>query len=218
MEAAVRWSPFSTSNRRRFLLVDVADSSLALHEVDSVDGRQIQYHRVAQHGKLQNFSAFDWSKTDESIVALGFVSGNAGIVKLNEGGVPSETLDTIRIKQQRKCNSISLSTENWMAVALDKTRSDVCLNVYDIGRDSSDFNDPIRRLCPDALVSSAKFFPDQPQEIVLSANRSFIRVYDLRGKESVCHGHTRDTDLQRFQRKLNAKSTSYYEELQQHHH
>jgi WD40 repeat protein len=218
MEAAVRWSPFSTSDRRRFLLVDVADSSLALNEVDSVDGRRIEYHKVAQHGKLQNFSAFDWSKTDESIVALGFVSGNAGIVKLNEGGVPSETLATIRIKQQRKCNSISLSSENWMAVALDKTRSDVCLNVYDIGRDASSFNDPIRRLCPDALVSSARFLPDQPQEIVLSANRSFIRVYDLRGGNRVYSAHTQATDLRRFQCKRNAKSASYNEELQQHHH
>lgn len=182
MEAAVRWSPHSTGDRRRFLLVDVAESSLTLNEVDSdgPDGSKIKHHRVAYHGKLPSFAAFDWSRTDESLVAVGLVSGNASLVKLSEGNEPSEVVTTFRIKQQRKCNSIAFSTENWLAVALDKTRSDVCLNIYDAGANPGTQNDPIRRLCPAELVSSVRFFPRQPQELVLAAQRSFIRLYDLR--------------------------------------
>lgn len=182
MEAAVRWSPHSTGDRRRFLLVDVAESSLTLNELDKdrLDGPKLQHRKVAHHGKLPNFAAFDWSKTDESLVAVGLVSGNASLVKLSESNEPSEVVTTFRIKQQRKCNSIAFNTENWLAVALDKTRSDVCLNIYDAAGNSGAQSDPIRRLCPAELVSSVRFFPRQPQELVLAAQRSFIRLYDLR--------------------------------------
>lgn len=183
MEAAVRWSPHSTGDRRRFLLVDVAESSLTLNQVDAEDlnGPKVQHHRVAHLGKLPNFAAFDWSRSDESLVALGLVSGNASLVKLSETNEPSEVVTTFRIKQQRKCNSIAFSSENWLAVALDKTRSDVCLNIYDAGGSPGNQSDPIRKLCPAELVSSVRFFPRQPQELVLAAQRSFVRLYDLRG-------------------------------------
>ena len=186
MEAAVRWSPHSTGDRRRFLLVDVAESSLTLNQLDGdrSDGPKLQHHKVAHHGKLPNFAAFDWSKTDESLVAVGLVSGNASLVKLSESSEPSEVVTTFRIKQQRKCNSIAFNSENWLAVALDKTRSDVCLNIYDAAGNSGAQSDPIRRLCPAELVSSVRFFPRQPQELVLAAQRSFIRLYDLRGRSS----------------------------------
>lgn len=183
----MRWSPHSTGDKRRFLLVDVAESSVTLNEVDASNSNtKVAHHRVAHHGKLPNFAAFDWSRTDESLVALGLVSGNASLVKLSETNEPSEVVTTFRIKQQRKCNSIAFSTENWLAVALDKTRSDVCLNIYDAGDNAGNSNDPIRRLCPAELVSSVRFFPRQPQEIVLAAQRSFIRLYDLRGESCAC--------------------------------
>lgn len=176
----MRWSPHSTGDRRRFLLVDVADSSLRLNEIDRVDGNKVQYHKVAHIGKLQSFGAFDWSRTDESIVALGLVSGNASLVKFDEDKGTAEIVTTFRIKQQRKCNSIAFSKDNWLACALDKTRSDVCLNIYDAGSDSQAYSEPIRRLCPAELVSSVRFFPHHPQEVVLAAQRSFVRLYDLR--------------------------------------
>lgn len=180
----MRWSPHSNGDRRRFLLVDVADSSLRLNEIDRTDGPKVQFHKVAHVGKLQSFGAFDWSKADESVVALGLVSGNASLVKFAEDSGTAETVTTFRIKQQRKCNSIAFSKENWLACALDKTRSDVCLNIYDAGSDSQAYSEPIRRLCPAELVSSVRFFPHHPQEIVLAAQRSFVRLYDLRDQHA----------------------------------
>lgn len=180
MEAAVRWSPHSTSSRERFLLVDVIDQSLTLNHVYSRSRNHLDYSTIAQYSRLPNFSAFDWSKTDESIVALGLVSGSACLVRLREDGHPSETLTTFKLKQQRKANSTALSSRNWLAVALDKTRSDNCLNVFDANSDYQSSQEPVRRLCPAEVVSSVRFFPSQPQELVVAAQRAYIRLYDLR--------------------------------------
>lgn len=182
MEAAVRWSPHSTSGRERFLLADVIDQSLTLNHVHRRSRTDLDYTAVAKYGRLPNFSAFDWSKTDESIVALGLVSGSACLVKLREDGQPSETRSTFKLKQQRKCNSVALSTRDLLAVALDKTRSDNCLNIFDANGDYQSNQEPVRKLCPAEVVSSVRFFPGQPQELVVAAQRAYIRLYDLRGE------------------------------------
>ncbi|KAK5136400.1 hypothetical protein LTR08_003526 [Meristemomyces frigidus] len=180
MEAAVRWSLHLTGDRRsRFLVVDTKDSTLTLNEVVTLNDHDVHYHPVAKCTKLPHFGAFAWSPVQESLVALGLVSGNAGLVRLREDKQPSEVLTTFKIKQQRKCNSVAFSTQNWLAVALDKTRSDVCLNIYDAGS-NSDTQEPVRRLCAAELVSSVRFFTGQPQELVATTQRSFIRIYDLR--------------------------------------
>ncbi|KAK6432458.1 hypothetical protein LTR95_011370 [Oleoguttula sp. CCFEE 5521] len=179
MEAAVRWSGHNTDEKSRFLLVDFADSSLALHEVDEIKGCDVKHSRVAHHPRLPRHNAADWSRTSPSIVALGLATGYASIVQLNEHE-PSEILTTYRIKQQRKCNAVAFNWENWLAVALEKARSDVCLNVYDATAQSGAGSEPIRRVCPAEAVSSVRFFARQPHELVLAANRNCVRVYDLR--------------------------------------
>ena len=176
----MRWSPHSTGDRQRFLIVDVADPTLTLNEVDSITSREIDYHRVTRCSKLPNFGAFDWSKTNESIVALGLVSGSASLIQLRDDGKPPETVVTFKTKQQRKCNSVAFSGQDWLAVAVDKTRSDVCLFIYDVNRGPANASEPVGKLCAAELVSSVRFFPSQPQEIVASTQRSFIRLYDLR--------------------------------------
>ncbi|KAI6797075.1 WD40 repeat-like protein [Hortaea werneckii] len=182
MEAAVRWSPHSTAERRRFLLVDVAESSLTLNEVNSdLKPGPLSFQPVSSRRKLPPFGAFAWSPVQESLLALGHVSGNASVVDLSNEKPRTEQLLTFKTKQQRKCNSVALSSQNWLAVALDKTRSDVCLNIYDVG---SEVQEPVRRLCPAELVSSVRFFPSQPQEVVATAQRSFVRLYDLRDRSS----------------------------------
>ncbi|EMD00445.1 hypothetical protein BAUCODRAFT_118212 [Baudoinia panamericana UAMH 10762] len=180
MEAAVRWSPHSTGDRQRFLLLDVGDSSLTLNEVDSRGETTIAYHIVTRCTNLLHIGAFAWSPVNESLVALGYVSGHASIIRLGEEKATSKTVAEFKVKQQRKCNSVALSGESLLAVALDKTRSDVCLNIYDINNGLSDAPEPVRRLCAAELVSSVRFFPGSPQEIVASTQRSFIRLYDLR--------------------------------------
>ncbi|KAK6433368.1 hypothetical protein LTR95_010453 [Oleoguttula sp. CCFEE 5521] len=177
MEAAVRWCGHNAESR--FLVVDFADSSLALHNVDEIKGRNVSHRRVAHHARLPGFNTFDLSRTTTSIVALGLATGYASIVQLNQDE-PSEILTTYRIKQQRKCNSVAFNRENWLAVALEKARSDVCLNVYDAAAQSGTGSEPIRRLCPAEAVSSVRFFAGQPHEVVLSASRNCVRVYDLR--------------------------------------
>lgn len=162
-------------------MVDVADSSLTLNHVDTFGRRYIEYHAVSKASKLSSFGAFAWSPVQEALVAIGLVSGNASLIRLREDKQPTETIATFKIKQQRRCNSVALSTQNWLAVALDKTRSDVCLNIYDANGDSSTFQEPLRRLCAAELVSSVRFFAGQPQELIATTQRSFIRIYDLRG-------------------------------------
>lgn len=175
----MRWSPQSTASQRRFLHIDVANPTLTLNQVDAVNGRDISYHAVARYAKLPGFGACAWSPVDESIVALGLASGNASLVKLREQpGQASEIVATFKIKQQRKCNSVAISTQQWLAVALDKTRSDVCLNIFD---GTGDFQEPLRRLCPAELVTTVRFFTSQPQELVTAVQRAYIRIYDLRG-------------------------------------
>ncbi|KAK5125313.1 hypothetical protein LTR85_000422 [Meristemomyces frigidus] len=173
MEAAIRSLPQS----RRFLIADVAGSSLSLYEVDTLGRRDIQYHAVATTKKLNAFSALALHPLDGSTVALGFSSGDAGLIRFREDRQLSEINTTFRLKQQRKCNSVALSTQNWLAVGLDKTRSDVCLNIYDA---ASEQQEPVRRLCAAELVSSVRFFSGQPHELVASVHRAFVRIYDLR--------------------------------------
>ncbi|KAI7644185.1 hypothetical protein KC318_g20768, partial [Hortaea werneckii] len=151
MEAAVRWSPHSTAERRRFLLVDVAESSLTLNEVNSeLKPGPLSFQPISSRRKLPPFGAFAGSPVQESLVALGHVSGNASVVDLSNERPRTEQPLTFKTKQQRKCNSVALSSQNWLAVALDKTRSDVCLNIYDV---ASEAQEPVRRLCPAELVS-----------------------------------------------------------------
>lgn len=183
----MRWSPHGGGARKRFLLVDVADSSLTLNQIDSFPKTRrgkVEYHAVSHYSRLPPIAAFDWSKSDESIVALGFGNRSASLVKLrsnDEGG--SETLATLKVKQPRKGNSIAFSTQDWLALAVDRTRSDVCLFIYDTRRAEASA-DPIRRLCAAELVSSVRFFPGQPQEIVTGTQRAFVRIYDLRDAAS----------------------------------
>ena len=182
MEAAVRWSPHSTASRQRFLVVDVADPHLTLNEVDSLTKREITYHTVSKSGRVSNFVAFDWSKTNPSLIALGLVSGSASLIKLREDGKGAENIAQFKLKQQRKCNSIAFSAQDWLAVAVDRARSDVCLFIYDTLRGTA--NEPVRRLCAAELVSSVRFFPSQPLEVVASTQRQYIRIYDLRDSYS----------------------------------
>ena len=87
---------------------------------------------------------------------------------------------TFKIKQQRKCNSVAFNTQDWVALAVDKTRSDVCLFVFDTNRTGEASAEPVRKLCAAELVSSVRFFPGKPQEIVAGVQKAFVRIYDLR--------------------------------------
>lgn len=176
MEAAIRWSPLSTPDDSRFLLADVAGNALTLYQSQSLNRNDFQYKPVARREKVNNFTAFDWSRTDDSLVALGLSSGNAELHRFDHSA-SSDPVALFNIKTQRRCNTIAFNTQNLLAVGLDRVRHDNCLTVYDI-----ESNEAYSRLCVSEAVTSLRFFPNHPQQMLAAVSRQTIRLYDLRGK------------------------------------
>src|SRR5688500_10726763 len=124
MDAAIRWSPHSTQQNPRFLIIDVAANRLRLCQIDKVEeNRRVTYSQLYVTVKLPHYSSFDWSKRDANVVAIGSASGEAVIVHVNA----DHPLHSFPIKHQRKCNSIAFRSKNFLATGLDRVRNDVCL-------------------------------------------------------------------------------------------
>lgn len=183
MEAAIRWARGPTPDTDHFLLVDVAGNCITLNEAQKNGSHTVQSKVVARYDKVPNFTAFDWSKADSSLVALGLSSGDASLVRISSGMRDIEPLRVFPIKTQRKCNSITFNLEGLVATGLDRVRNDHCLTVYDV----NEGKEPRSRLCTGEAVSSVRFFPNQPQELVAAVARTTIRLYDLRDPS---HGTT----------------------------
>lgn len=183
MEAAIRWSPHSTPATPRFLIVDVAGNRLRLCQVVDTKNGKISYKQISQRDKLPNFTAFDWSKTDESFVAVGSASGEANLVQVDsERSSQSQFIYSFPIRNQRKCNSIAFSTNNVLATGLDRVRNDFCMNIYDLNAGSPTLQaEPYRKLASSEAVFSVKFLPSDPNLLIAGVARQCIRLYDLRG-------------------------------------
>lgn len=176
MEAAIRWSAGTGDESSKYLLVDVAGNKITLNEARSLSKGQLQSKTIAQYDKVPDFSAFDWSKFDDSLIALGLSSGEASLVKIEQGHRNTHQLRLFPIKTQRKCNSITFNLVNLLAVGLDRVRNDHSLTVYDV----ESGKEPHSRLCTGEAVTSVRFFPNAPHEIVAAVARSTLRLYDLR--------------------------------------
>lgn len=183
MEAAIRWSPHSTAQTPRFLVVSVQNNRLRLCQIQSVKDKTVHYDQLSVRDKLPNFTAFDWSKTDEQFVAIGSASGEAILLQI-EPGKQSDFSYSFPIKHQRKCNSIAFSTKNYLATGLDRVRNDFCLNIYDVSQPPSLQQEPYRKLASSEAVSSIKFFASQPDTFVAGVSRQYMRLYDLRGMKT----------------------------------
>jgi WD40 repeat protein len=183
MEAAIRWSPHSTQNSPRFLIIDVAANRLRLCQIDRVENNKVKYKQLCLRDRLPNYTAFDWSKRDETFVAIGSSSGEAILVKIDADHPQTDYVHAFPIKHQRKCNSIAFSSKNFLATGLDRVRNDVCLNIYDLNTPNLTANaEPARKLASSEAISSIKFFTGQPDTLVAGVSRQSIRIYDLRGK------------------------------------
>ncbi|KAG9728962.1 WD40 repeat-like protein, partial [Aureobasidium melanogenum] len=182
MEAAIRWSPLSSPDEARFLLADVAGNALTLYQTQSLNRHGIQYKPIARREKVNNFTAFDWSRTDDSLVALGLSSGNAELYRFDDSA-SSDPVALFNIKTQRRCNTIAFNTQNLLAVGLDRVRHDNCLTVYDIQS-----NEAYSRLCVSEAVTSLRFFPNHPQQMLAAVSRQTIRLYDLRDSSTTTAG------------------------------
>ncbi|KAH9873333.1 hypothetical protein J1614_005731 [Plenodomus biglobosus] len=181
MEAAIRWSPHSTCEDPRFLIIDVAGNRLRLYQINSFAKSKVSYSQICFRDKLPNYTAFDWSKKDPSIVAIGSASGEATIVTLDPDKPDTEYTHSFSIRHQRKCNSIAFSSRNLLAAGLDRVRNDVCLNIYDLNDPRFTSRDePYKKLASSEAVSSIKFFNGQPDTLVTGVSRQYVRIYDLR--------------------------------------
>ncbi|GAM84816.1 hypothetical protein ANO11243_028170 [Dothideomycetidae sp. 11243] len=176
MEAAIRWAPGPNADTQRFLLVDVAGNSITLNESRTEQNGDLSSERVARYDKVPNFTAFDWSKADSSLLALGLSSGDASLISINADNHTISQLRLFPIRTQRKANSVAFNVGRLLAVGLDRVRNDHCLNIFDVDVGK----EPHTKLCTGEAVSSVRFFPNHPQEVVAAVARSTIRLYDLR--------------------------------------
>lgn len=196
MEAAVCWSPHASTGSPQFIVVDGANSSLTLSQVDSLTteklGGRIVYHSVARITRPRSLTALDWSPADANLFALSSTGGELDLLDLaGRNGIdrsPGEVVACFKHKQQRRCTSLAFNSTGWLAQGLQRVRNDLCLFVYDASRASSASSPataPLRKLCPAQTVSSVRFFPSSPQECVLGAQAQDIRLYDLRGRPKI---------------------------------
>jgi hypothetical protein len=188
METAVRWSQNSTEDNERFLYVDVAGKSLRLCRVQTLKNGIVEYQTISTHTKVPSFRAFDWSPSNEALVAVGQSSGEATVLRIDDG---SQDQLSFQIRNQRLCNSVAFSRQNLLAAGLDKVRNDFCLNIWDLqqrlplpgsrgyGKDKLS-SDPLHKLASSEPITSIKFFQDNPQLLVAGVKGQFVRLYDLR--------------------------------------
>ena len=188
METAIRWSPSSSISEQRFLIADVVGRTFKLCKVNSYDGEKLQYQKIATHNKVPQFRAFDWSPFDESLIAVGQWTGEATILRIDESS--QDTL-SLPIKHQRVCNAVAFSTNGLLAAGLERVRNDFCLNVFDINQrlgtnSTKGFGserqpvEPMRKLASSEVITSIKFFANQPDTLVTGVKGSCLRIYDVR--------------------------------------
>lgn len=184
MESAIRWSPSSTAAQQRFLSVDVTGKSFRLCKVTRFDGRNLEHEVISTLRDVPSFRAFDWSISNENLIAVGQSSGEATILRLDAD--PKESL-SFPVRNQRHCNAVAFSTHGLVASGLDRVRNDFCLNIWDVNQrlspagGSKGFPEPLRKLASSEPITSIKFFRDQPDTLVTGVKGQFLRVYDLRG-------------------------------------
>ena len=184
MESAIRWSPSSTPTEQRFLSVDVTGKSFRLCRVIGFDGLKLRHQVISTLTEVPLFRAFDWSTSNENLIAVGQSSGEATILRLDAN--VKESL-SFPVRNQRYCNAVAFSTHGLVASGLDRVRNDFCLNIWDVNQrlgpagGSKGFPEPLRKLASSEPITSIKFFRDQPDTLVTGVKGQFVRIYDLRG-------------------------------------
>ncbi|KAJ5641716.1 hypothetical protein N7490_005716 [Penicillium lividum] len=183
MESAIRWSPSSTASEQRFLSVDVTGKAFRLCRITGFDGRNIQHEVLSHLRDVPLFRAFDWSTSNENLIAVGQSSGEATILRLDTD--QKESL-SFPVRNQRYCNAVAFSAHGLVASGLDRVRNDFCLNIWDVNQRLSPagttkgFHEPLRKLASSEPITSIKFFRDQPDTLVTGVKSQFVRIYDLR--------------------------------------
>ncbi|KAG7008657.1 hypothetical protein G7Y79_00004g012410 [Physcia stellaris] len=189
METAVRWSPHSTTtiSEQKFLVADVI-GQFKLYGIKQFRGDELLYEALSTQRKVPQFRAFDWSPHDENLIAIGQWSGEATVLRLDDGKALS-----FPIKHQRLCNAVTFGHNALLATGLERVRNDFCLNVWDINRNTPtspshssprpgsrrQITEPLRQLASSEAVTSIKFF-NQPDVLIAGVKGACLRIYDLR--------------------------------------
>lgn len=186
MESAIRWSPSSNTTEQRFLSVDVTGKAFRLCRVTGYNAsdKTLRHELISTLLDVPSFRAFDWSTSNENLIAVGQSSGEATILRLD--ATVKESL-SFPVRNQRYCNAVAFSTHGLVASGLDRVRNDFCLNIWDVNQrlspagGSKGFPEPLRKLASSEPITSIKFFRDQPDTLVTGVKGQFVRIYDLRG-------------------------------------
>lgn len=193
MEAAIRWSPHSTPDEQQFLIVDVKDNRLQLCQIEQLSTKAVKYSKVFKRDRLPYYTAFDWSRTQPYLVALGGQSGEANLVRI-DGSRQDDSITSVAIRYPRKCNSIAFSSKDYLATGLDRVRNDYCMNIYDVTTigQGGPSTKPYKQLASSEPITSIKFFGNQPDTLVCGVRGQCIRLFDLRGQNQhkfrIVHG------------------------------
>ncbi|KAL8840127.1 MAG: hypothetical protein Q9170_001475 [Blastenia crenularia] len=188
METAIRWSSSSTVDEQRFLLVDVLGRSFRHCIVEDYNGKDLTYQTLSVNRNVPAFRAFDWSSHDESIAAVGELSGSATVIRLDDEQSPPISLP---VRSQRPVNAIAFASTGWLAVGLERVRNHFSLNIWDVEQrllaDTSpiaspgkSLPEPVRKFAGSEGITSIKFFHGQPDTLVAGVKGACIRLYDLR--------------------------------------
>lgn len=191
-DGIIRWSP--NRSRDEFLTINVSFRSLQLHRATGkvVPGK-LEYEDASRATEFQAFGAFDWSPTTPGLIAIGTKSGEVHLHRVDD-----EVREPIvlPLKLQRSCQSVAFNTTGLLAVGLDRVRNDQCLQIWDINqrvlnwdkkgyRDDSSTAEPIYKMEPSVTISSARWFEDQPQTLVVGVKNQSVKIFDLRGLSSL---------------------------------
>lgn len=186
MEAAIRWSLNSNLSEQRFLLADGTGRTFSPGKVASYDGKTLKYNLLPACRKVPPFRVFDWSPFDENLVAVGQWSGEATILRLDDGAAPI----SLPTKHQRLCNAVAFSRAGLLATGLERVRNVECLNLWDVNQRLSSIPspggrggksvEPFRKYSSSEAISSIKFSNSHPEVLIAGVKGVGIRIYDLR--------------------------------------
>lgn len=187
----IKWSPnpkndtfIHVSLRQRFVQ-EYEPTGRARH------GR-FDFKKLARHEDYPfGLTTYDWSPSIPGLVAMGTREGSVHLLRLDDN---SNARMEISLKMQRLCHAVAFNTGNLLAVGLDRVRNDQCLHIWDVNRasameadaigfplDSSAILESVQRLEPSVVISSVKFFEDNPQTLAIGIKNQGLRIYDLRG-------------------------------------
>ncbi|CAK7229246.1 hypothetical protein SBRCBS47491_007184 [Sporothrix bragantina] len=198
----VRWSPNAAIDS--FLHVNLNHRIVQLFKPTGYAKTGLfEYENVSKHEDFPTLTSFDWSPTLPGVVAVGTPTGVVNLLKIDDD---SNAYLELNLKMSRTCQAVSFSTNNLLAVGLDRVRSDRSLYIWDVNRistsarpvdaasvhsgggsvvggfpkDMDPFGEPIEVREPSVSVSSVRFFEDNPNTLVVGNKGQGLRIHDLR--------------------------------------